>query len=279
MCIITLSIEQTQTKEPKMSTPVSHTLKARVEAIIKNGIKVAEAHYGIKIKMPTISYNKKGTTAGTANYNTWHVELNPVLLNDHVEKFIARTPLHELAHLICKLVYPEAYVTSFVRTRTGSVKRSKREVHGPRWHSIMDVLGVESATRCHSYDTTNVVRKNVTKYEYNCGCATPHMVGGKVHTKIARGAKYTCKRCKTVLTAASKQVVIMPKLHAMLGIPTPAKQPVTKTTSGVGTKAERAKRLMVANPTLSRSGMVELFINQLGMTKAGASTYYYNLNK
>lgn len=46
-----------------------------------------------------------------------------------------------------------------------------------------------------------------------------------------------------------------------------------------GTKLEKAKALFKANMKLSRENMIGLFMEQLQMSKAGATTYYYNAQK
>lgn len=45
------------------------------------------------------------------------------------------------------------------------------------------------------------------------------------------------------------------------------------------TKSEQAKAIVAANPSASRSQLIEMFMSQLSMSKAGASTYYYNVTK
>lgn len=45
------------------------------------------------------------------------------------------------------------------------------------------------------------------------------------------------------------------------------------------TKLDKAKALFKANVKLSRENMIGLFMEQLQMTKAGATTYYYNAQK
>lgn len=58
-------------------------------------------------------------------------------------------------------------------------------------------------------------------------------------------------------------------------------KPVAKITgkrSGV-TKLDQAKALFQANPKLSRVNMIALFQEQLQMSLAGATTYYYNAQK
>jgi hypothetical protein len=44
-------------------------------------------------------------------------------------------------------------------------------------------------------------------------------------------------------------------------------------------KIEMAKRIVADNPNASRKEIIEMFIGRLGMSKAGATTYAYNLMK
>ena len=45
------------------------------------------------------------------------------------------------------------------------------------------------------------------------------------------------------------------------------------------TKKEMAEKIVNDNPNATRKEIIELFISQLGMSKAGATTYAYNLSK
>jgi hypothetical protein len=44
-------------------------------------------------------------------------------------------------------------------------------------------------------------------------------------------------------------------------------------------KIEMAKRIVEGNPNASRKEVIEMFIDRLGMSKAGATTYAYNIMK
>lgn len=57
----------------------------------------------------------------------------------------------------------------------------------------------------------------------------------------------------------------------------PAK--VAKAVKGGVTKLDQAKELFKANAALSRAEMIALFMDKLGMSKAGATTYFYNAQK
>lgn len=248
-------------------TQPSAATKEHIVNIIKGGIVTMQQKYGVVVKMPKIVYDLKGTTAGTANYTNWVIRLNPVLLADNGELFINDTPIHEFAHLATHVVYPESMTPRFVQ---------KREVHGPKWQSVMRALGA-TPSRCHQMDTSNVKRKNVTKFAYTCNCGLDHQIGPKVHNKIVRGSVYRCNKCKTAIVPVGKQQVVMPVVPPKPVVTTPA------TTMGAalnvvgGTKMERAKYLMRTQKNLGRSELIALFISRLDMTKAGASTYYSNL--
>ena len=58
----------------------------------------------------------------------------------------------------------------------------------------------------------------------------------------------------------------------------PAKMKAKRAAKGE-TKLDKAKALFKANAKLSRENMIGLFMEQLQMSKAGATTYYYNAQK
>lgn len=53
----------------------------------------------------------------------------------------------------------------------------------------------------------------------------------------------------------------------------------TKRAAKGETKLDKAKALFKANAKLSRENMIGLFMEQLQMSRAGATTYYYNAQK
>jgi predicted SprT family Zn-dependent metalloprotease len=195
---------------------------------------------------------------------------------ENVDKFIARTVPHELAHLICDRVHPHAHQSQLVRTATGW-KRTKRDVHGAYWKEVMRVLGVphHEITRCHSYDVSNAKRVTTrTTYAYKCvTCAADFDLGPQRHAKLQRDpAALTCRRCGRthgrLVLAANKmpaaQAVVAPRVAA----PAPG---------AAGTKLERCQaiyRRLQASGDLTRAYAIEAFMREVGMTKAGASTYY-----
>lgn len=259
---------------------VTAAVKARVQAKLAEGIAIAQRKYGVTIDSPTVVYKKRGTTAGTANYRTWTIDLNPVLLMENVDSFIARTVPHELAHLITDKVYPEAHATEVVRTHRG-LRRTKRDVHGQYWQSVMRALGADPS-RCHSYDTTNSkIRKTTTKHEYRCsGCGVVVAVGGRRHSALQSNPRavyhQACGRSSQLVPVRSVTVAPVQPARPAAAAKTPA-APAT------GTKMERCyaiyQQYKTQHTTNLRAFCIEAFILNVGMTKAGASTYYSNCQK
>ncbi len=247
---------------------ITTEIRNRVTAKIQHGIDLAKRRYNVDIRMPTVVYTKRGTTAGTANYRTWTINLNPVLLVENTDKFIERTVPHELAHLICDLVYPHAH-----RPTRGV----KRDVHGQYWKDIMRTLGVPSneITRCHSYDVTNA-KKKTSSYQYKCeGCGHVFTLGPKRHAKLqsnSRAYRHTaCGQGNGQLTlVAAKPAASAPVAVAAKKERAPA--------STSGSKLDRCygwyKHYKDAGTANLRQMCIAVFMQEVGMTKAGASTYF-----
>lgn len=252
---------------------VHTSIKQRVKDKLAAGIAIAEKHYGIKIKFPTILYGLKGKTAGYADYKKWTVQFNDVLLSENADDFIARTVPHELAHLINHLVNPEDHETRMVKTYAGW-KRTKRDVHGEGWQGVMTVLGVDDISRCHQYDTTNSkVQRNVPKYTYACSCCKTTMeVGAKVHNRIQQGAGYEHKRCR------GSKLVFVGAVQPVQPVVTPSATPTHSPTQG--SKIQRCYALYKQySARYGRKDMINVFVQECDCTNAGASTYYATCKK
>jgi hypothetical protein len=141
------------------------------------------------------------------------------------------------------------------------------------------VLGMTQVTRCHQYDVTNVKRKKA-RYQYRCtGCQTVLNCGPKIHKQLQlRPDSRWHNGCKgSRLQLVGHTPPQGPKVPvSMVTQPQGTRVPSPR---GTGTKLERAKALYQANPGLDRQGLIALFMRDLGMTKAGASTYVYTCQK
>jgi SprT protein len=253
---------------------ITQAIKQRVTARLRSDIEKIEKRYGTKLDMPDVVYDVRGVVAGYAVHSAWRIRLNPELLVANLEDFLIRTVPHELAHLACHRIYPEVYernVSAMFSARTGRMvfRREKREVHGPRWKEIMRVLGA-NPKRTHNYDVSSTRRSRKARFEYKCsGCGEMLATGPKIHKQIQRDPSSRwhrgCKGHPLILQgqkAPVKPTVVVPSV-----VPT------------TGTKQQRAYALYTAHRDASRATMIQMFMAQLAMTQAGASTYYYNCQK
>ncbi len=132
---------------------------------------------------PSILYQQRGTTAGTAWLQQWEIRLNPVLLLENKQPFIDEVVPHELAHL---LVWKE-----FGRVAP----------HGKEWKWMMEtVLGV-SASRTHHFSTDTLQKT----FAYTCHCRQ-HQLTVRRHNRVLRGeTRYRCTHCGSELTRGEFQ--------------------------------------------------------------------------
>jgi len=250
-------------------------LKQRVIKLVHAYTDKANQIYGINMPYPTILFSKRGTTAGTASYLSHTVNFNAGLYVRNVETFLARTVPHEVAHLV---TYRKYIVGSSYAYRT--VKP-----HGYEWQLVMAKLGVEDATRCHSYDTSETKqKKNVTTYQYKCNCKTYEFTARR-HNKVkASHAWYSCRLCRAKLVYTGNLSIPVVKTPAFM-IPTAPRapshvnQPAAPKLPRIGSKKERAERLYLEYNVQGRDLVIAMFMQELDMTKAGASTYYANCKK
>jgi len=273
----------------------------RIRTEVARYITIAEEKYDRTFKAPTILFNLKGTTAGTANPKEWRLKFQPVLAANHFDDFVARTVPHEVAHLIDfeinnKIGQPRAVTV----TRSGRVRRAKRSLHGESWKRVMRVFGVTDITRCHSYDTSMVKSRRGVRFDYICnGCGKKMDLGASQHKKMqAKTTEYWMKGCKDHggYTYKTKAKPYQPPVQLAAQAPkagsggaiAPA---IAKTTppfvvkptppfpAKSGTKAERAYSIVYHNQHQDRNFVITKIMNELNMTWAGAQTYYYNAKK
>ena len=242
---------------------VNEEMKKRVETKLHESIKLAEAHFNQSFPFPNLEYTKSGATAGTAQYNTYTLNFNPILLIENDDLFIQRTVPHEMAHLITHTLYPDVSAH-----------------HGKDWKYVMRVLQVADSNRCHTYDVTNS-KRHQNKHQYSCdGCSKVFTaLSTKRHNELVKNPnRYCCSVCRGALSYdfSHKRGV---KVHTGLI----NKQTKAPPTPRQGTKAARAYSLFVKYHkgfyNWNRHDIIVQFCEDLDMTWAGASTYYSNCKK
>lgn len=145
--------------------------------------------YKFSMANPNIHYDVRGTKAGVAKSHTMSVHFNPTLAIENWDNFINDTVPHEVCH-VAVWQWAEYF------------KKPYPKPHGSRWKIMMFDVGV-NPRRTHDYDVSNVKQKNVKKYQYKCGCATPIEVSSIIHNRIQKGSLYRCLKCRTSLSQGS----------------------------------------------------------------------------
>jgi predicted SprT family Zn-dependent metalloprotease len=145
------------------------------------------------LAFPEIKFTKRGRSAGTCSCvrtganshftnTTCVINFNLPMAKENGQKFIDRTPLHEVAH----------YINFFIFEGRG---------HSRSWANIMQRLGAIDCSRCHDY---KIVDRNIyVKYPYKCSCETLHQLTAIRHNRTQRNkATYVCRRCNSDLVLA-----------------------------------------------------------------------------
>lgn len=258
---------------------VSKELQKKVEKRVNECIAIAEKHFNRTIAKPSIHFDVRGTVGGYYQPGAHKVRYNPVLLNENVDYYIETTVAHEVAHAI------DYYLlgSSIYNTR-------RHKPHGYSWKNIMRILGVP-VERCHHYNVDNAQVRVKNKYEYRCKhCGTLIVVGPKIHEGIRRGQVRWHKGCgrgvgglefvRALGQVTYDQAAEMRKPAA----PTvaPKKVEVKQPKIDNGSKYEKAKAIVLEwsmHSKTTAADMIRYIEKECGMSKAGASTYYYKARK
>jgi predicted SprT family Zn-dependent metalloprotease len=163
-------------------------MKQRILDKVEESFKKAEAFYGRTFSRPrNIIFKRTGRTAGHCNHSKSELMFQIALAEHEGDKFINRTPGHEVAHWIDKELH-------------GYQKRGKVwDKHGENWKYIMTRVMKQDCSRCHSYDTVTVlgprrvVKRN--RYEYSCSNGHNLIISSVIHNRIMGGNRkgYRCK--------------------------------------------------------------------------------------
>lgn len=243
-------------------------LKQRIISTVNHYTDKANVIYGTKISYPNVIFTKRGTTAGTANYASHTINFNPELYVRNVEAFLSDTAIHELSHLVAHQVY-----------RLG--RGIRITAHGEEWKRVMRKLGA-NPQRCHNYDVSETkIKRNTRTYAYHCNCRN-HELSARKHNGILNGQSRFCRTCRATLKigflGAATSTPVMTKPVTPHPVVKKVVAPVYKVPA-VGSKKDRAEQLYVNHKNVSRATMIAMFVNELDMTIAGASTYYANCKK
>lgn len=255
---------------------VTAEMKAKVDAKLRECIAAAEHKYNTTVPFPTVRYDLRGTKAGWAQYSTWTVSFNAILLAENFEAFLEDTVPHEMAHLITDLVFPEAHQRGTPTYTVRGIRRGKRSPHGEAWKSVMRTLGADPV-RCHNYNVENARVREKVSYDYKCLCCGEVLkFGPKQHAKqTAMPNFYThrfCGRDHGMLVFVGKTAPAA-TVHVKPVDSTPKPAPDT------GSKLARCYEIYKTYPTMARKDLIQQFVMQARCTAAGASTYLATCKK
>lgn len=141
---------------------------------------LATAYFNRAFAHPTVLFNQRGKIAGSARLLSNEIRINPILLADNQDDFLAEVVPHEVCHLLAHQLY-------------GRVKP-----HGKEWQALMKKLFALDPHTYHKMDVTKVQGKH---FAYRCQCG-PTTLSIRRHNKVRRGQQqYICRQCRTTLIA------------------------------------------------------------------------------
>ena len=129
---------------------LSPDLRKKVEARVKQCLKIAEKEYKVNLAMPEIRYDVKNTHGGLAYSHQWLIRLNLILLVENEEQFIKQTVAHEVAHLVNN------------KCNKPAPGKKKLMPHGAEWKKVMALFEIPAKVT-HNYDCSSIDRSGKRK--------------------------------------------------------------------------------------------------------------------
>ncbi len=160
----------------KLRLPIA--LQQGVMRCLREKLQLANQRLDTHYPEPDISYQLRGTSAGTAWLNHWAIRLNPVLLAENGQSFIDEVIPHELAHLL-------------VHKRFGRVSP-----HGAEWRWMMESILDVPARRTHKFAIQTVQGNTFT---YQCGCQKHELTIRRHNRVLRKETEYRCRQCGELL--------------------------------------------------------------------------------
>jgi SprT protein len=232
--------------------------------------------YGIAMpKVRLVADINSARLGGQANYTNMRLRVNPVFLENDTDHYIEQTIGHEVAHFVVRAREKAGHYG------TGMFKRVRS--HGPEWQRVMRDLGLP-ANRTHNYQVpahlVGKVGKSKARYRYICpNCKHEYQLSSVLHNRIQQLRQVRwhprCGRTlgqivyQPVAPVAAPAVPTLQVIQATVKVKAPAP----------GTKLADCYKLYKSLPGATRQSLIQMFVQNLGMTANGASTYYYQCNK
>ena len=212
----------------------------------------AFAMYGIEANPESveISFNLTGRTAGWAERNRGHYRLRYNLEAYHLDpvEMIEDTVPHEVAHIVC-----------YMRPELGNS-------HDAGWRRVCQALG-GSGKRTHDLELTPA--KVTERFTYMVGRERVE-IGPTQHQRLQ-------SRRVVYFTRTRQQIHPEHWVDYVAKAAKTVSEPVTVRPGAIVNKRAAATLIMRLNPNLTRAEIIKKFVAEVGLTPAGAATYYYNI--
>ena len=163
-------------KSPRLSL----ALQQATMRTLREKLQLANQRLERNYPEPKIVYQQRGTAAGTAWLQEWEIRLNPVLLQENQQAFIAEVVPHELAHLLVWKYF------------------GRVAPHGKEWKWMMENVLEVPARRTHQFAVHSVSSQT---FPYYCRCQQ-HQLTIRRHNRVLRHhSQYRCRHCGDILQA------------------------------------------------------------------------------
>ena len=210
-----------------------------------------------------VDFDIKGRCAGRAyptRYSAcktkYRLSFNMEAILKYNEDMTNDTIPHEVAHLVC-----------FAKPLLGTN-------HDAGWKRVCRQLGGDDS-RTHDMTLTKHREKQRVRFTYEV-MGHEILVGPIQHQRIQRGAEYNVRHPRVGVTRVyasdwKEDKAIVKANDASSWQETTVDQATSK--------QDRARAIYVANRKLARKDVIAKFVAEVGMTPAGAATYYQNFKK
>ena len=240
--------------------------KYEILAAAKAMLEKADDTYGVGIRDRTsVSVDIKGKNAGEARMypdGSMTLRFNQRMTVENFSHIHDDTVPHEVAHLVC-----------FANPRLG-------RKHDAGWKRVCRELG-GTGHRCH--DNEVIYAKGKT-YRYYLVSGATTVLSEARHKKIQSGwASYKTKNGNLINNKCAYEVIGIRGQRVENNCSKPVRQAAQSNKAPnpqnpkTGSKKEQAYRLLVSKQPSSRKEAIDLLMIEVGMTKAGAGTYYQQL--
>lgn len=273
-----------------MNPRAPHELQVQVNQKVNECLAKLEMHYGRTFPRPVNRFDLHSSRKiGEAHAGKNKLRWNPACLIGNPKAYLNEVVPHEVAHLVAYYLNGNRQLTKYKGGRIVS------DAHGPKWKSVMRVLGVRAASTTSAFSgILSDKKRTMNRYEYVCkGCGADVNLSARAHGKLLQNPEHFyhtgCKGHRLVLKGSTGIKITRTGMDPTPTAPkapkpmaTEVRDKLLKDLMARGMNKKDLARTFVQDlqqQGASRSVIIQYLMDTLGMSKAGASTYYYNAKK